>query len=101
MKKIKKLTATMLAVATCFALSVPCFAVALPSEEAYKNQAIEIGTQKVVQFIEQREAEYYNIESIDYEIYNVEESLNELSFDVVVTIMHELKADNRGKIMGK
>ena len=93
MKKIKKLTATMLAVATCFALSVPCFAVALPSEEAYKNQAIEIGTQKVVQYIEQREAEYYNIESIDYEIYNVEESLNELSFDVVVTIMHELKAD--------
>ena len=66
---------------------------ALPSEEAYKNQAIEIGTQKVVQYIEQREAEYYNIESIDYEIYNVEESLNELSFDVVVTIMHELKAD--------
>ena len=52
MKKIKKLTATMLAVATCFALSDPCFSVALPSEEAYKNQAIEIGTQKVVQYIE-------------------------------------------------
>ena len=36
MKKIKKLVATMLAVAACLALSVPCFAAAIPSEEAIR-----------------------------------------------------------------
>ena len=36
MKKIKKLVATMLAVAAGLALSVPCFAAAIPSEEAIR-----------------------------------------------------------------
>lgn len=36
MKKFKKLIATMLAVATCLAMSVPCFAASVPAKNAVR-----------------------------------------------------------------
>lgn len=46
----------------------------------------------ILQFIEQREAEYYDVKSVDFEIGESESSPEGLSFNVIATIMHELKA---------
>lgn len=77
-------------------LSVGAFAASsqLPTTE----QVIEIGEQKILEYITEREAEYYNVKNIDLEIYDLEESSADLSFNVVATITHKLKADDPSEL---
>lgn len=86
----KELASLTLAVVMCLSLCVPAFAYA--SEAADKEQVIEISKQMILRFIEQREAEYYDIKSVDFEIGESESSPDGLSFNINATIMHELKA---------
>ena len=86
----KKLASLALALVMCLSLCVPAFPYA--SEVSEKDQAIELGKQMILRFIEQREAEYYDVKSVDFEIGESESSPEGLSFNVIATIMHELKA---------
>lgn len=86
----KKIFGLALALVMCLSLCVPTFAYV--SEVSDKDQAIEISKQMILRFIEQREAKYYDVKSVDFEIGESESSPEVLSFNVTATIMHKLKA---------
>ena len=91
-----KISVVLMAFSMICILSVGAFAASsqLPTTE----QVIEIGEQKILEYITEREAEYYNVKNIDLEIYDLEESSADLSFNVVATITHKLKADDPSEL---
>lgn len=86
----------LMVLAMILTLSVGAFATS--SKAPTTEQAVEIGEQKILEYIEQREATYYNVKHVDFEIYNLEESSDGVSFNVVATITHELKADDPAEL---
>lgn len=67
---------------------------ALTVDTARKDDALTLGKQMVLDYIEKRENDYYDVKNIDLESYNEALSSEQMSFDIVATIMHELKADH-------
>lgn len=86
----------MMVLAMVLSLSVGAFAASnlAPTTE----QAIAIGEQKILEYITEREADYYNVKNVDFEIYDLEESDTGVSFNVAATITHELKADSPAEL---
>lgn len=96
MKKmlLKWCVAAMVAVLACGCLSS---SLVLAAEEADRT-SVELGKEKVLQYITQRESEYYTIKSVDCEVGEVEHSATSTSFEVVATVAHELKAASASEL---
>lgn len=91
-----KIGVVMMVLAMMMSLSVGAFAAS--SQVPTTEQAIAIGEQKILEYVAEREAEYYNVKNVDFEIYDLEESSTGVSFNVVATITHELKADTPAEL---